>query len=176
MKGLILLLSAIINLNAFAQSNVSKKNDSKMISVHSPEFKIINFNQLQNILNRNDNTLYVVNFWATWCKPCVAELPEFMEVNNMYKQKPGYKMILISLDMADNFQTGVKSFLLKNKIDTDVYLLDDNKRMNEWIPAVDKSWSGAIPATVLYKNGKKLDFIENKMQKNQLIQLINNHL
>ncbi len=176
MRISIINILLVLSISGFSQNTPVKKAKTAMTTIQKHEFKIVNFDQLQSILKKDDNTLYVVNFWATWCKPCVAELPEFIEVNNMYKSKPGYKMILVSMDMADNFNTGVKSFLAKNKIDTDVYLLDDNKRMNEWIPAVDKNWSGAIPATVFYRNGKKLDFIENKLQKDQLIQLISKHL
>jgi len=137
---------------------------------------IVNFEKLESILKKNDNKLYVVNFWATWCKPCVMELPEFMEVNKAYEHNPNFKMILVSLDLAKEAESDVKPFLIKHKIEADVYLLDDNKRMNQWIPAVDSHWSGAIPATVLYKNGKKLDFKESKLSKNELEQLIQKHL
>jgi len=55
-------------------------------------------------------------------------------------------------------------------------LLDDNKHMNEWIPAIDKNWSGAIPATVFYRNGEKVEFIENKILLSELEQLIKKYL
>ncbi|MFT3751399.1 MAG: TlpA disulfide reductase family protein [Paludibacter sp.] len=138
--------------------------------------KIVKFTNLEAIIKNNGNKLLVINFWATWCKPCVEELPGFMEVNKMYANNPGFKMILVSLDVAKESETKVRPFILKNKINTEVYLLDDNKRMNEWIPAIDKNWSGAIPATVFYRNGKKLEFIENKMHKNELIQIISKYL
>ena len=66
-----------------------------------------------------------------------------MEVNNLFKQKKDFKMILVSLDRASELDTKVKPFIAKNNIQTEVYLLDDNKRMNEWIPAIDKNWSGS---------------------------------
>ncbi|MDD4990787.1 MAG: TlpA disulfide reductase family protein [Paludibacter sp.] len=163
MKKLFILSMAVISLNCFAQSN-------------KPIQKIVNFAQLQTVLQQNDNKLCVVNFWATWCKPCVKELPGFMEVNKTYRDKPGFKMILVSLDMASEMDTHVKAFLLKNNIDTDVYLLDDNKRMNEWIPAIDKKWSGAIPATVIYRNGRKVAFEEGELSKEELVKMINNYL
>ena len=99
-----------------------------------------------------------------------------MEVNKTYRDNTHFKMILVSLDMASEMDTRVKPFLLKNTIDTDVYLLDDNKRMNEWIPAIDKKWSGAIPATVLYRNGQKLEFKEGELSKEELVKMINNYL
>jgi len=106
----------------------------------------------------------------------VEELPGFMEVDKSYSKDPRFKMVLVSLDLASEMNTKVKAFLLKNKIDVDVYILDDNKRMNEWIPAVDAKWTGAIPATVLYRNGKRLEFKEGRLQKIELEQIINNHL
>ena len=163
MKKLFLLLMALISLYSFGQS-------SKQIQ------KIVNFAQLQTVLQQNDNKLYVVNFWATWCKPCVKELPHFMEINKTYRDNTHFKMILVSLDMASEMDTRVKPFLLKNTIDTDVYLLDDNKRMNEWIPTIDKKWSGAIPATILYRNGQKLEFKEGEISKEELVKMINNYL
>jgi len=163
MKKLFLLLMAVISLNCFGQSNKQLQ-------------RTVNFAQLQAVLQQNDNKLYVVNFWATWCRPCVKELPGFMEVNKTYRDNPHFKMLLVSLDMASEMDTRVKSFLLKNNIDTDVYLLDDNKRMNEWIPAIDKKWSGAIPATVLYRNGQKLEFKEGELSKEELVKMINNYL
>jgi thiol-disulfide isomerase/thioredoxin len=166
MKYFIIVLLAIITLDGFAQQKANSGH----------EVKIVRFEELEKVLNKNDDKLYVVNFWATWCRPCVLELPEFMEVNKAYRNNQHFKMILISLDMAKDAKTLVRPFLIKNKIDVDVYLLDDNKRMNEWIPAIDKSWSGAIPATVFYKNGKKLEFIESQLNKNELEQIINKYL
>ncbi len=141
-----------------------------------PIVQVVKYEELEKIINQQDNQLYVVNFWATWCKPCIEELPDFMIVNEKYKNQGNFKMILVSLDRAKDFETVMKPFLLKNKITTDVYLLDDNKRMNTWIPAFDNGWSGAIPATFLYKNGKKIAFKEQSVSQEELEQLVQKHL
>ena len=167
---------AIITINSFAQNTESKKSVPVGMSKHDYSVKIVRFADLEAVVKKNDDKLYVVNFWATWCRPCVMELPEFMVVNKTHRSNPHFKMILVSLDLAKEAETGVRSFLEKRKMDVDVYLLDDNKHMNEWIPAIDKNWSGAIPATVFYRNGKKLEFIENKMQKSELEQIITKYL
>ncbi len=138
--------------------------------------KAVNYDELKSVVEKNDDVLYVVNFWATWCLPCVAELPGFMEVNAQFGSNPKFKMILVSLDHVKGLETTVKSFLAKKQITVDVYLLNDNKRMNVWIPAIDPGWSGAIPATVFYKNGRKLYFIEDQINKSTLEQLINQYL
>ena len=166
----------LLTLNSSAQNTESKKLVSGGTSKHDYSVKIVRFADLEVVMKKNDDKLYVVNFWATWCRPCVLELPEFMEVNDAYRNHPRFKMILVSLDMAKEAETTVRAFLEKRKMDVDVYLLDDNKHMNEWIPAIDKNWSGAIPATVFYRNGEKVEFIENKMQKSELEQLIKKYL
>jgi thiol-disulfide isomerase/thioredoxin len=138
--------------------------------------KVVNYDELKSVIQKEDDVLYVVNFWATWCKPCIEELPDFMEVNEEFKDHPNFKLILVSMDSKKQLDTKVKKFIEKNKITADVYLLDDNKRMNEWIPATDANWSGAIPATVMYKNGEKVFFKELKMTKYELEDLIDDNL
>ena len=138
--------------------------------------KAVNYDQLKSIIQKQDGKLYVVNFWATWCKPCIEELPAFMEVNNQFKDDPNFQMILVSMDNKKLLDTKVKKFIQNNNINVDVYLLDDIKRMNEWIPATDENWSGAIPATVFYKNGKKVKFHELQMTQYELEDIINENL
>jgi len=167
---------ALINLNNSGQKTNRKMSESISISNVNHNVTVVNFDKLESIIKKNDNKLYVVNFWATWCRPCVMELPEFMEVNRMYHDNPKFKMILVSMDIAVEADSNVHQFLVKNKIDADVYLLDDNKHMNQWIPAIDKSWGGSIPATVFYRNGVKLEFKESKMQKSELMKIISKYL
>jgi len=176
MRKVFILSLSLLCLQGFSQNSNEKLTVSVAGSNQKQILKTVSFAELQTIINKKDNKLYVINFWATWCKPCVEELPEFMAVNKSYSQNPRFKMILVSLDLAREKESRVRPFLLKNKIEADVYILDDNKRMNEWIPTIDNTWSGAIPATVIYRNGEKLEFKENKLQKKELIQIINNHL
>lgn len=166
----------MISFNSQGQN--TKKIMPELLSGSNEDHKItvVNFTKLETIINKKDNKLYVVNFWATWCRPCVMELPDFMEVNKTFHNNPKFKMILVSLDLAKEAETTVRPFLVKNKMNVEVYLLDDNKRMNQWIPAIDSKWSGAIPATVFYCNGIKLYFKESKMEKSELIKIISKYL
>lgn len=138
--------------------------------------KVVNAEQFEALVNKTDDVLYVVNFWATWCGPCVEELPDFMAVNKKFASNKNFKMLLISLDNARVLNDEVRPFLKKHKITADVYLLDDIKRMNYWMPRVDKSWSGSIPATVFYKNGKKLQFVEKQLHEKELTTIINQYI
>jgi len=158
---LIALLGVYLGCNAQESENV---------------LKAVNYDELKSVIQKEDGKLYVVNFWATWCKPCVEELPGFMAVNEQFKDNPDFKMILVSMDNKKLLNTKVKKFIQNNNIDADVYLLDDLQRMNEWIPAIDKNWSGAIPSTVFYKNGKKILFREFQMTRYELEDIINENL
>ncbi|NLN32233.1 MAG: redoxin domain-containing protein, partial [Flavobacteriaceae bacterium] len=83
--------------------------------------KVVNYDELKSVIQKEDDVLYVVNFWATWCKPCIEELPDFMEVNEEFKDHPNFKLILVSMDSKKQLDTKVKKFIEKNKITADVY-------------------------------------------------------
>ncbi|MFT5724652.1 MAG: thiol-disulfide isomerase/thioredoxin [Bacteroidia bacterium] len=136
----------------------------------------VNYEALKSVIEKNDNKLYVVNFWATWCKPCMEELPHFLEVDEQFSKNKNYEMILVSLDKSSNLNVGVANVVRTMAITPDVLLLDDAKRMNEWIPAINEKWSGSIPATALYKNGIQLSFKEGKLTKQELETLIHKHI
>ena len=102
----------------------------------------------------NADSTYVINFWATWCVPCVKELPYFEELNAKYKDK-AFKQILVSLDAPKKLERKVIPFIDKNKIESEVVLLADGK-YNDWIDLVDPRWSGAIPITLILRGDQKL--------------------
>ncbi len=116
--------------------------------------KIYNeFSELEkDYFDKRDGKVHVINFWATWCKPCVAEMPYIDALTEKYGED--IKVTLISLDFPRKIKSKLIPFLEKHKLKSEVVLLDDG-RVNEWIDQVDPSWSGAIPATVVFKNGVK---------------------
>jgi len=118
-----------------------------------PEVKVDSLNQ--RMKNGND-TVYVVNFWATWCAPCVAELPYFEQIDSMYSNKK-VKVILMSTDFRKDIKSRLIPFVEKKKLHSEVNFLDEIYD-NEWIPKVDSLWQGNIPATKIYssKTGKSV--------------------
>lgn len=102
------------------------------------------------------DTLLLVNFWATWCKPCVEELPIFEELNRMYDDQD-LKIILVSLDFKSQLERRFIPFLKSNSLESDVVLLADQD-VDTWIPMFDDMWDGALPATLVL-NGKQRIFI-----------------
>ncbi|WP_204346439.1 TlpA disulfide reductase family protein [Psychroserpens algicola] len=121
---------------------------------NTQDLKVLNFDELQSYLGSKDESkTYVVNFWATWCAPCVKELPYFEQLNANYVNK-SVEVILVSLDFPKQIDTKLKPFLKKHNLKSEVLVLDDVDS-NTWIPKVNKNWSGAIPATLIYNKDKK---------------------
>ena len=97
---------------------------------------IINLKQLETRLSNGADTTYVVNFWATWCGPCVKELPYFEAVEEAYsKQK--IRVLLITLDFSENIDSKVVPFVANKELKSDVMLLDESNP-NKWIPQVSQ--------------------------------------
>jgi thiol-disulfide isomerase/thioredoxin len=148
---------------SYDKINMGVKEKSKQ---RIPTF---NFDELNTFLTKDNDTTYVVNFWATWCKPCVKELPAFEKVNADLADKK-VKVILVSIDFPEKLETQVIPFIDKNEIKSQVFLLDDPDA-NSWIPRVSKKWSGAIPATLIYSNSTR-QFYERSFTYEELIKEI----
>lgn len=116
------------------------------------DLKVYDFEGFKAFLEKRNDKIYVINFWATWCAPCVKELPHFEKLNADYINE-NVEVILVSLDFPHVYESKLKPFIIKNKLKSKVIALDDVDA-NSWIPKVDKSWTGSIPATVIYRNGK----------------------
>lgn len=114
---------------------------------------VVRFDALQTILSQNNDTTYVVNFWATWCKPCIEEMPFFVEAANVVAGDK-VRFVMVSLDMPRKVNQSLYPWLAKNKVPGQVILLNDPDA-NTWIPQVDSAWDGAIPVTLFFKGNKK---------------------
>ncbi|MEO9570552.1 MAG: TlpA disulfide reductase family protein, partial [Polaribacter sp.] len=117
------------------------------------------------LLEKNDGKTYVINFWATWCAPCVKELPVFEKINQEYADK-NVEVILVSLDFPKQVDKKLIPFINKKQLKSKVILLNDVNE-NIWIKAIDSTWSGAIPATIIY-NAKGKKFFEQSFEYEQL--------
>ncbi len=131
---------------------------------------VVSFEHFKSVLQKENDTLYLINFWATWCKPCVAELPYFEQINQEYSDKK-LKVILVSLDFTDELETRLLPFLETRNIQSKVYLLNESNP-NSYIDQINPQWSGAIPATLIYK-GKDKFFYEQNFTYQELVSIIN---
>lgn len=120
--------------------------------------------------NRSSDTIYVFNFWATWCKPCVQELPYFDSLN-LYQGEQAIELVLVSLDFKNQLEKTLIPFLKKENIQNEVVLLADG-RVNHWIDQVDENWSGSIPATLVIYGDKKLFYEQSFHSYDELLNTI----
>jgi thiol-disulfide isomerase/thioredoxin len=164
-------------MSACGQQAASSSSNTEMVSDTKEDFAtkpgdptlsqtvrnipVYDFKSFEPLLHINNDTTYVVNFWATWCKPCVAELPYFEQLHEAYKAKK-VKVLLVSLDFSSQIEKKLIPFLEKRPLQSTVIVLDDPDA-NSWIDKVDASWSGAIPATVIFK-GTKRGFFERSFE------------
>jgi len=111
------------------------------------------FDDFQSELSKSDKTL-VVNYWATWCAPCIKELVYFEELDEKYKDQD-VEVVLVSLDFKNQYDRRLVPFAEKRGLTARIIHLTDPKT-NDWIEKVDPSWSGAIPATQIIRGEKKI--------------------
>jgi thiol-disulfide isomerase/thioredoxin len=128
------------------------------------------FDEFEHILHQDNDTTYLINFWATWCSPCVAELPYIDAMHDKYKNEK-FKSILVSLDFEKQIDSRLIPFLNKNKIQSDIIVLLDGKS-SRWIDKVDNEWSGAIPITIVYNNNKRAFYEKQFHSEEEMIELI----
>ena len=118
--------------------------------------EVYDFEGFKKFLNKKDDTVYVINFWATWCAPCVKELPAFEELLHKYKNE-NVEVILVSLDFPNQYNTKLIPFIEEHDLKSKIVALNDVD-MDTWIPKVNVNWSGSIPATLIYKNNEQTFF------------------
>src|SRR5476651_908380 len=115
------------------------------VFAQSKTVSLLSLQQLEKRVS-NPDTIYVVNFWATWCGPCVKELPNFEQLQATYKNKP-VKVLLMSMDFKSKL-TEVKNFAKTRKLACEVFLADKTNDQ-QFIDGIDKNWSGALPGTLV---------------------------
>ncbi|WP_143959906.1 TlpA family protein disulfide reductase [Litoribacter populi] len=131
------------------------------------KLKIVSFDEFEEIIEAPSDGIRVYNFWATWCAPCIKEMPHFQKVS----KAEGVELMFVSLDDGRK-PDRVESFMEKRKISSPVVLLDDID-YNRWIGKVSDDWSGAIPATLFIDAEGKRHFHEGEMSEQELKDFIN---
>jgi thiol-disulfide isomerase/thioredoxin len=141
----------------------------------SQKADIISLPDLEEIINQQSNDIKVINFWATWCRPCVKELPYIDNLSRNIEDKK-IDVVLVSLDFAEDFEKKLLPFLQKREIKSQVKLLDETN-YDYMIDRIDESWSGAIPATLIIdsQTGRRI-FLEKELGDGELEQIISNFI
>lgn len=142
---------------------------TQFCSAQSP--RTIDATGLGEIMAAKDESIHIINFWATWCGPCVKELPYFEALSA--EQRQGVKVTLVSMDLdLDPDTAKVYKFVQRKGIRSQVLLLDEPDP-NSYINSVDKNWSGALPATLIlnHKTGKRI-LIQRSLKEGELERLL----
>lgn len=129
----------------------------------------VKLKDIQKIMT-DQESIQVINFWATWCAPCIKELPQFEKLN---QENKNVKVTLVSLDYdLDPDPAKVNRFIARKKLQSSVVILEE-KDPNSWIDKIEKEWNGSIPATLIInaKTGKR-KFIEKELQEGDLEKLV----
>ncbi len=132
--------------------------------------EIIKLPELQEIISKDSDKIKVINFWATWCGPCIKELPLFQQ---LHEERRDVAVTLVSMDLdLDPNPEKVYKFIARKNITASVVILDE-QNPNAWIDKIEKEWSGALPATIIINmaTGKK-KFIERELHEGELEKLI----
>ena len=135
-------------------------------SAYSQNVKLLNIDQLNERVKNGKDSTYVVNFWATWCAPCIKELPHFEKLQADYKSEK-VKVLLVSVDFKSKLSSAVVPFVKRKNLKNEVFLLNESSPQ-EYIDRIDPSWSGSIPATLFIK-GDKRKFVESEFTYEQLL-------
>lgn len=170
MKKLIYLASCFCGVFLFGQT------PNEPITIYNQEdIKVASYNYegLEAFLKKKNDTIYVINFWATWCAPCIKELPHFENIGKKYANNK-VKVILVSLDFPKKVESNLIPYIKRKQLQSEVIHLDDPDA-NSWIEKVNEKWSGAIPATIIYKNDSysfyEQSFTFEELEKEVLIKI-----
>ena len=144
-----------------------------VITLTSPaqEVEIVKFNDLQKKMLYTEAPLTVFNFWATWCAPCIKELPYFAEID---ATREDVKVYLVSVDFKNQLER-VKKFVADKSLQPDVLFLDE-KDPDVYMEKVSQEWSGAIPATLFVTDLGKKFFHEKAFSKDELEKAVTKYL
>ena len=149
----------LIPFLCFACQSTTPERNAKVTELLAPNGSELpypvydSFDAIEALFQQRDDRTYVINFWATWCKPCVEEMPYFERLAR--EAGPDTEVIAVSLDFKKDIPTKLQSFVSTHPDLPPVVALADDK-YNNWIDRVDPEWGGAIPVTIIYRNDKRV--------------------
>lgn len=137
-------------------------------TVQSQEIKKVKINELAKMIDTSSVPL-VVNFWASWCAPCIKEIPWFEKSVAAFKDQ-NVQLILVSLDFAEDYPKGIAAFAKKNNYQSKIVWLDETNA-DEFCPKIDEKWDGAIPVTLMVNKKRQYrQFYAQQLPEQRLIQ------
>lgn len=129
--------------------------------------EVIKYSDLKKLIEDPISDITLINFWATWCKPCVKEIPYFENIQNQYGAK-GVRVVLVSFDFVEDLKSKVEPFVKKKGLQSEVMLLDETD-YDYIISDINKEWSGAIPASLVINRATgETNFYEKEFKEGEL--------
>jgi thiol-disulfide isomerase/thioredoxin len=152
---IIVLVFFILSMkNGFSQSTFNPESVTIPVMTY-PEFQARYFDV------QGDSTL-IVNFWASWCKPCRLEMPYFEQLRQAYMSEK-VKILLVTIDAPAQVEAKAKPFLILNEIGVETISVQDKVSALKWIPLICPDWAGSIPLT-LVMNKEDGTYFENSFR------------
>ncbi len=136
---------------------------------YKPDITTIkDFDTIEHLFNSNNDSVYIINFWATTCPPCLKEIPLFEETSKTHHDDK-LKVYLVNIDEKGRSEKHIIPFLKRLMVRNRVFALIDDD-MSTWTAKVNPEWYGALPYTVIYKGDKKKYYFgafkdENELEK-----------
>ena len=130
------------------------------------QIKAIKITDLETTIKESTSPM-IINFWATYCVPCIEEIPYFQELAKKYKSQ-GVSLLLVSLDLKTAYPTKIDAMAKKLKLTAPIAWLNETNA-DYFCPRVDSSWSGGLPASLFVSNvtGYR-KFYEDEVSKEKL--------
>jgi len=133
--------------------------DSPLETMDSPKPLFVeheDFSTLAPIFEQKNDSIYVLNFWATTCPPCLKEMPHFERLNQEFESKK-VRVLMINIDSRQYHDQRLMPFIKRKNLQLEIAALTD-PNANKWTAKVNPEWWGALPYTVIYKNQLRNDF------------------
>jgi len=136
------------------------------VFLHAQEVKAVKVTDLSKTIS-DSKTPLIVNFWATFCVPCIQEIPYFQEMVRQYKSQ-NISLLFVSLDLKEAYPAKVNAMVKKLDLTYPVVWLNETNA-DYFCPKIDTSWSGGMPSSLFVNNATGYHkFFEDQLSKEKL--------
>ena len=118
--------------------------------------RLVEANEVKELVAQQRGRVVLLNFWATWCPPCLVEFPEIVEIEKTYRER-GLAVVSVSADSADRIESDLIPFLAKHAPEFPIYVMRTDD-LDTFMQRIDPEWTGEVPATFFISRGGDVTF------------------